>query len=319
PTNAGYSYGDVVSTTSAAEDDVFTFLEIFFQNFPQYAKLKFHIAGESYGGHYLPVLASKIKNSNANINLESILIGNGLIDPLVQFKSFPDIACNNPPYEPVLDNATCTQMRENFPICANSTQACYDSKSSEDCTNAFSQCFSTMIDPLTSAGINYLDIRQHCSGIACYPTFLDIFAYSNSTNVKTELGVDPSFSFQLCNTAVNSTFVNSGDWMLPFDGYIPSLLENNIRVLVYAGDADYLCNWLGNDAWTKALNWTGAASFNNANITQWITATGTYSGDVRTSNGLTFLKIFNAAHMAVHDQPAASLDFFNKWISNKPL
>ncbi|CAG8548040.1 30680_t:CDS:2 [Racocetra persica] len=313
PTNSGYSYGPNVTTTTAAEDDVYAFLQTFFDKFPQYSKLKFHIAGESYGGHYVPVLASNIKTKNSNINLESILIANGLVNPLIQFKSLPDIACNNPPYQPVLDNATCAQMTADFPKCASATQTCYNTKSPQDCINAFSICFSTMIDPLTNAGFDELDIRKKCSNSDCFPGFPDIEKYSNSSAVKTALGVDPLFDFELCNRGINDTFVYSGDC------YIPPLLENNVRVLVYAGDADYLCSWLGNDAWTKELDWSGKAGFNNASFTQWITNNGTYAGDVRTFGGLTFLKVFNAAHMVAHDQPEASLDFFSKWILNKPL
>ncbi|CAG8804097.1 2128_t:CDS:2, partial [Racocetra persica] len=47
PTNVGYSYGSKVSTTFAASIDVYAFLQIFFQEYPQYAHLDFHIAGES--------------------------------------------------------------------------------------------------------------------------------------------------------------------------------------------------------------------------------------------------------------------------------
>ncbi|CAG8649428.1 17292_t:CDS:2, partial [Racocetra persica] len=144
PTNAGYSYGDSVSHTVDAVSDVFTFLLIFFRNFRQYAKLKFHIAGES----------AMTKNCVTVMNLESILIGNGLVNPLLQFKS-------------------------DLPKCANSTQTCYNSSSiAQDCVNAFSQCFKTMIN-----------IRPKCKGSACYPDFLDILAYSNSTDDKTELGL----------------------------------------------------------------------------------------------------------------------------------
>jgi cathepsin A (carboxypeptidase C) len=38
-----------------------------------------------------------------------------------------------------------------------------------------------------------------------------------------------------------------------YQNQIPDLLENGIPVLIYAGDADFVCNWLGNQAWTLAL------------------------------------------------------------------
>jgi cathepsin A (carboxypeptidase C) len=61
PLNVGYSYGDdPVSDTVAASKDVYALLVLFFKQFPQYSRLEFHIAGESYAGHYIPVFASGI-------------------------------------------------------------------------------------------------------------------------------------------------------------------------------------------------------------------------------------------------------------------
>lgn len=34
---------------------------------------------------------------------------------------------------------------------------------------------------------------------------------------------------------------------------------------------------------------------------------------------IALVEIYDAGHMAPHDQPDASLDMFNRWIENKPL
>ncbi|KAJ6781194.1 hypothetical protein PWT90_05971 [Aphanocladium album] len=47
PVNTGFSYGDAVNTTLTAGKDVYALLSLFFRQFPQYAHLDFHIAGES--------------------------------------------------------------------------------------------------------------------------------------------------------------------------------------------------------------------------------------------------------------------------------
>jgi cathepsin A (carboxypeptidase C) len=44
---------------------------------------------------------------------------------------------------------------------------------------------------------------------------------------------------------------------------MPNILDQ-IPVLIYAGDADYICNWLGNQAWTEKLEWPGQKDFNAA-------------------------------------------------------
>ncbi|CAG8646957.1 29304_t:CDS:10 [Gigaspora margarita] len=291
PSNVGYSYGDDVSTTTAAATDVYAFLQIFFQNFPKYAKLDFHIAGESYAGHFIPAVAAEIYNNNdkshSHINLESILIGNCFVNPLIQFEYYPDMACNSS-YGSVLDYATCNKMRNDYPHCKKFIKKYYESKNADDC-----------------------NIRYPCNDTMCLPGLIAIENYGDRKDVKTELGVDPSLKYQICNFAgIFVEFLHAGDMILPFDQLIPPLLENNIRVLIYAG----------NEAWVKELKWSGKEGFNNAKVTPWVNKnTSKQAGEVRTFEGLTFLRIFEAGHMPPYNQPSSSLDFFSRWLFKEKL
>ncbi|CAG8691579.1 6103_t:CDS:2 [Racocetra persica] len=227
------------------------------------------------------------------------------------------MACDSS-YGPVLNNSACSQMRGDYIQCAKLTEICYDSKNVTDCVTA-ENCFYGIFQLYKTSNRSMYDIRKHCDDDLCYPELQDIEKYSNREDVKTALGANPSLVFHVRKADVGINFYNSGDWILPFDIYVSSLLESNVRVLIYAGDADLRCNWFGLDAWTKALKWSGTKGFNNANVTRWVTVTGTHSGDVRTFKELTFLRIFGSGHYVPHDQPIASLDFFNKWIFNKYL
>ena len=41
-------------------------------------------------------------------------------------------------------------------------------------------------------------------------------------------------------------------------GYkLAPLLDDGIPILIYNGDKDYICNWVGGLAWVSALEWTG--------------------------------------------------------------
>nr|CAG8606009.1 15792_t:CDS:10 [Entrophospora candida] len=312
-----------VSNTLAAATDVYAFLQIFFKELEQYAKLDFHIAGESYAGHYIPVLASEINKNNKKlrdhlpINLSTVMIGNGLVDPLTQYKYYPDMACNSS-YGPVLDQGTCDGMRNAYANCASMIKKCYDSQNVFVCLPASLYCNRQIVQPFFKSGKNPYDIRRDCENDKnnlCYPILDVIESYLDREDVKTELGVDPGIEFKTCNMRVNFQFQMAGDWMKPYHKLIPGLLDDDIRVLIYAGDADYMCNWIGSDAWVKELEWSGKESYNLANETSWIVkSTLDKAGTIKHHEGLAFLRIYEAGHMVPYDQPINSLDFFNRWL-----
>ncbi|CAG8607633.1 7069_t:CDS:2, partial [Dentiscutata heterogama] len=257
-----------------------------------------------YAGHYIPVIAFYINKYNhdygaiknvIHINIESILIGNGLVNPLVQFEYFSDIACDSS-YGPVLNRSTCNQLRKDCKKCIKLTKTCYASKNIMDCITAEKYCYDKLFISFRISGKNIQDIRKPCnySNAFCYPELQNIVKYSNLEDVKIELGVNSSLVYQIENFNIRTGFINSCD-------------------------AAYDCNWLGIDAWTKALHWSGTKGFNDAKVYPWITSSGNYSGNIRTFKGFTFLKILNAGHLVPHDQPVSSLDFFNRWIFKKEL
>jgi len=60
-----------------------------------------------------------------------------------------------------------------------------------------------------------------------------------------------------------------GDWMTSMQSRITYLLESGMKMLVYSGDKDFICNWRGGEAWTNAANWTHADEFRAAQYVDW--------------------------------------------------
>ena len=56
--------------------------------------------------------------------------------------------------------------------------------------------------------------------------------------------------------------------------YLHNIYPLSTQVLIYAGDVDYICNWLGNKKWVKALEWSGKEEFNMAEDEPWTLTTG---------------------------------------------
>ncbi|OIW34035.1 hypothetical protein CONLIGDRAFT_206495 [Coniochaeta ligniaria NRRL 30616] len=324
PVNVGYSYsGSAVSNTVAAGKDVYALLTLFFHQFPQYAKQDFHIAGESYAGHYIPVFTSEIlSHKNRNINLKSVLIGNGLTDPYNQYEYYRPMACGEGGYPAVLDESECRSMDNALPRCQSLINNCYESGSVWNCVPASIYCNNAFMGPYQRTGQNVYDIRGKCedSSNLCYSALGWISEYLNKQSVMDALGAEVS-SYDSCNFDINRNFLFQGDWMQPFHRLVPKILEQ-IPVLIYAGDADFICNWLGNQAWTEALEWPGKKDFNRADVEDLKLASADSAkskgyGKVKASGNFTFMQIYGAGHMVPMDQPENSLDFFNRWLGGE--
>ncbi|KAI9760458.1 MAG: hypothetical protein M4579_001652 [Chaenotheca gracillima] len=320
PVNVGFSYsGGSVSDTVAAGKDVYALMTLFFKQFPQYAKQSFHIAGESYGGHYLPVFASEIlSHKKRNINLQSIMIGNGLTDALTQYAYYKPMACGEGGWPAVLDESECQSMENALPRCTSLIENCYQSESVWSCVPASIYCNNAMMGPYQRTGQNVYDVRGKCEdeGNLCYKDMGYISTYLNKKEVQEELGVEVS-GYDSCNFDINRNFLFAGDWMQPFHRLVPGILEQ-IPVLIYAGDADFICNWLGNHAWTEALEWPGKKAFNKEKLADLeLSSKDSTIGTYKSSGNFTFVKLHAGGHMVPHDQPEASLDMFNRWLGGE--
>lgn len=317
PVNVGFSYsGSNVDSTVAAGKDIYALLSLFFHQFPEYSKQDFHIAGESYGGHYVPVFASEIlSHKDRNINLKSILIGNGCTDSLIQNDYYQPMACGEGGYPSVLSDSECQSMKNAMPRCHSLTKSCQDSGSAWTCFPATIYCNNALMGPYQRTGLNPYDVRKPCgSSDLCYDEIEYLTEYLNRREVIDALGAEVN-DFTMCSSSVGRGFHANNDMLKPVIRLIPDILDK-IPVLVYAGDADFICNWLGNKAWTDGLEWSGSKSYSKASDKDLKIGKKPY-GKIKTANNLAFVQIFEAGHMAPFDQPEASLDVLNRWVGGE--
>ena len=78
--------------------------------------------------------------------------------------------------------------------------------------------------------------------------------------------------------------------MLRSDDRVSDLLHAGARVLIYAGDQDLSCNWVGNRRWVDALEWDGHTAWAETLDQEW----GDDWGEGREAEGLTFLRIYDS-------------------------
>ena len=62
---------------------------------------------------------------------------------------------------------------------------------------------------------------------------------------------------EACNMEVHEKMM--GDWMRDYEPFIPEMLENGVRGMIYAGESDFICNFAGNLDWTRRMEWSRGA------------------------------------------------------------
>merc|ERR1719502_2088035 len=326
PAGTGFSYGDHNSADSSEAEvsrDLYHFVLELMQSHPKYHKNDFYIFGESYAGHFVPAAAQAVFEGNKKKNTEyiplrGIGIGNGLTDPKIPYKYYPEMARHpGNGAEPVVDEETYNEMKQAVPICTQAIGNCEkaDKEDSQQvCAAAMSNCNAALIMPGQETGRNQYDMRIPCENPPLCYDFSDVKTYLNSPRVQKVLGVKRKW--RSCNFGVNSDF--SGDWMRNYEKHIPSMLENGHSVLIYAGDMDYICNWKGNKAWTKAMKWKGQRQYLAAKDVDWNVGSDV-AGKVRHHGGLAFVQVHKAGHMVPMDQPKVALAMLDQFLIHKTL
>eukprot|EP00928_Gymnodinium_smaydae_P076541 TRINITY_DN5956_c0_g1_i1.p1 TRINITY_DN5956_c0_g1~~TRINITY_DN5956_c0_g1_i1.p1 ORF type:complete len:474 (-),score=75.97 TRINITY_DN5956_c0_g1_i1:518-1939(-) len=328
PAAVGFSTGLGTHDETGVADNMYTFLQNFFAQFPQYQKSEFHIFGESYAGHYVPAISHKIWQMNKagngiKIPLAGIAIGNGLTNPEEQYKWYAEMGHTGAQAEGghapagVVGSVSYYAMKAATPACVASIRACNNAKSgntTETCIASYEGCNLMSQIPYELTGKNPYDMRVGCKVRPLCYDFSNVEKYLNNPDVQKALGVKKKWAS--CNKAVTLLFAYAGDWMKSWHQVIPDLLADGIRTLVYAGDVDYICNWLGNMKWTLALDWPHKSDFNAASNRDYMMGNQSMA-KVRSSHGFTFMQVFNAGHMVPRDQPEVALQMVKDHLSNK--
>ncbi|KIJ64661.1 hypothetical protein HYDPIDRAFT_90311 [Hydnomerulius pinastri MD-312] len=335
PIGVGFSYadyGEAVSTTEEAAKDMAAFVAIFFENFSQFKGRAFHMAGESYGGRYIPVFAAEVYDQNAKlveagvtpINLQSVMIGNGMTDYYTMWPSYVDMQCTNASVFPISSISTCVRMKQALPRCQKWTmESCINQFDSLSCGAARDFCDTELEVPFFESGMNPYDVSKKCEGdpdSLCYPVTKHIRNYLDRPSTRTLLGVDPSVSsnFSSCSDTVGLAFSNTQDMYHPTYTHIAGLLERGVRALIYVGTYDWICNWVGNERWTLQMPWTGQEAFISQSLREW-DVDGHVAGKTRSAGGLTFATIDGAGHMVPYDKPKEALALVQRWLAGTEL
>jgi carboxypeptidase C (cathepsin A) len=293
-----------------------TFCRAFFKYFPDYFTLPFFITGESYAGHYIPALSYYIVQKNAagkdpKLNLQGIAIGNGWVDPKTQYN-----------YEPfAVQNALVVNGSREDKNLIKMYSACEEAINIGSFVLATDICNLIMEDVVLHAPkidgyyINHYNIKEPCIEPSLCYDFSNQTTYMNLPATQKALGIT-RMDWESCSSAAGAPLIV--DRIRPYSDDIPPVLAANVRVLVYSGMWDLICEYLGGEAWLSVMKWPGQDAFNQANYSDW-KVNNAVAGHFKAVQGLTWLEVEKAGHMVPHDQPAAASNMLQHLLTNSPF
>ncbi|KAK5081947.1 hypothetical protein LTR05_007089, partial [Lithohypha guttulata] len=313
-----------IDTTDLAAVAAWDVIQAFLAELPQLnsniTSRVFHLATESYGGHYGPAFfnyfqqqSSLISNgSRQGVPLEfgSLTIINGIIDEYIQAPYYPEFATKNT-YGIQAYNQSIydyTQIALYSPVfgCLTQIEYCYYANQSTlvgqaVCTEAANQCRDNVESPYYAfGGRGVYDIRHPYDD----PTPPDyMIDFLNLASTQEALGVDTNYT-SFSNTNIYYAFQQTGDFVYPnFLDDLERILNSGVRV-----------NWFGGEAVSKQVNYTHTAEFNAAGYVPMI-VNGVQYGETREYGNFSFTRIYEAGHEVPYYQPLASLQLFNRTIN----
>ncbi|KAF2826062.1 putative carboxypeptidase S1 [Ophiobolus disseminans] len=313
PVEVGFSVGNSsVVSTDTASPYVWKLIQAFYAAFPEYKSRDFGIFTESYGGHYAAEFSQYIQEQNKakageHINLVALGINNGWHDSMLQESAYIDFAFNNS-YRPFITAAQQKKYHMWFEdYCLPDLLLCNKTGSNFDCATADRACAAVVETPLYSMiDFDIYDIRKASNNNEPPNDFLQ---YLKDPQVLKAIGAKKTFTE--CSSEISRRFVATGDNSRSYIDELSAVTSSNITVLLWAGDADYICNYVGVLAVANAVAYPGHAAFSAKPLLPF-TVNGVQKGEYKTEGNLSFLKVWEAGHMVMYYQPELSLRVFER-------
>eukprot|EP00937_MAST-01D_sp_MAST-1D-sp2_P005785 g5785.t1 len=335
---AGVAWGN--STVLAAGRQLFVFVQEWLRLHPRFAARDVFVVGEDFSARLALELARLLAltaggaaggvsetasaadrdllRGAARVNVVGVAMGGALVNPLAMFESYPRYLAHGGA------TAGASSLQERMAMAEARAGAGAGAGSSVGCA-------TVAYAPLVRAGISFDDVRKPCTytpapyagagggaGESCLcdgGTAALVARLLRAPTMRRELGVRrESNAWAPCSRAVGRRM--RGAALLPTDGALPVLLDAGVRVLLWAGEHDYISNWIGVKAWALSLPWRGRAAFASAADVAWLgDAQDATLGEARVARGLTFVRVAGAGHRVAHDQPAAAQLMLQTWLA----
>lgn len=272
----------------------YTALVHFLARHPEVAANPIVLAGESYGGTYVPLLAKAILDGNDRAGREVVKLGGIVlaapwVDPVVQQGQDTTFAFTHG----LISAADKERLDSVYASCKTAIEA-----QTPSTKEAYDTCGKIKTGIQDLSGRYLLNIASTGD-----PSTDPVTAYLNRADVRDAIHAKPGGTFDFYSEAIGDRYTIGGQ-----DSYrwaVQEVLDREVPVMVVSGLNDATdVNPLGTGAWLDLLTGPRAAAYHDAPTTQWKAPDGTeVLGYVQKGGGLRWVKVLNAGHLAVMDQP----------------
>ena len=120
-------------------------------------------------------------------------------------------------------------------------------------------------------------------------------SYLNDPAIQARIGANHSYTE--CSQSIFAEFGTvTGDLVRSTLPTLTGLVHSGIQTLLWAGDADWICNWYSCMDSMNAIEWAGSNAFRVLPITN-CTVHGVVKGTFKTLENLSWLRVFEAGHL----------------------
>ncbi|KAJ2974419.1 hypothetical protein NUW58_g8159 [Xylaria curta] len=331
PVGTGFSFVDTNSYIHELDemaDQFIIFLEKWYRLFPEYEHDDLYIAGESFAGQHIPYIARAILARNKKPetrtpwNLQGLMIGNGWVAPNEQYEAYITYAYEKKIVEK--GSEISSKLESQLRTCRNDLALTNSNKVGN---RACEQILSDLLRWTQKKGkkgenqcVNMYDVRLTDTYPSCgmnWPPDLQyVTPYLRKKEVVEALHIDPNKNtgWTECNGAVGNAFNTPKSE--PAVNLLPDLLKE-LRILLFSGSEDLICNHMGTEAFISNLEWNGGKGFevspgNWAPRRSW-TFEGDAAGFWQEARNLTYVLFNNSSHMVPFDFPRRTRDMLDRF------
>ncbi|XP_066259824.1 venom serine carboxypeptidase-like [Euwallacea similis] len=302
PIGTGYSFsnGSLVNNQTQVGEHLYSALYQFFTVFSELQNNSFFISGESYGGKYVPAISYTIHKKNPSsalfINLQGIIIGNGLSDPEHQFK-YGELL-----YQlGLIDQNALAEFQD--------IQDLIISLIKEDRYQEATDSWNEMVDELFFEKTGLSNIYNYIANFDYISSDWENFIVEDSIREALHVG-NEEFVTQ-SSEVYEGLYADITRTVAPW----VSELLSHYRTLIYNGQLDIIVGYVLTENYLQNLNFSGAEEYKTAERQIWKYA-DEVAGYVKTAGNLTEVLVRDASHMVPADQPAWAWDLVSSFINN---